>query len=103
MTLDKIPKTDRREFRLDAETAIEDKASETEYGTGAKENSAVTGWRYALEIGDSGRSGWNRTAEQFSVSPARTLATACRQRDPAQHGKPQRLSRKRSTGMRDMG
>ncbi len=45
ITLDEILKVDGGEFQLDAETAFEDRASETEFGTGAKENSAVLDWR----------------------------------------------------------
>jgi hypothetical protein len=45
---------DGGEFQLDAETAFEDRASETEFGTGAKENSAVLDWQCAVGIGDSG-------------------------------------------------
>lgn len=51
--LDKILKTDGREFQLDAETAFEDRAREMEFGAGANENSAVLRWRCAVGIGDS--------------------------------------------------
>jgi len=39
---------------VDPETALEDRTSEMEFGTGAKVNSAVLDWQCAVGIGDSG-------------------------------------------------